>query len=70
MSCANLSDLFDNFGKLMKTLVFNEARALAEVERGLLNDDGACRHVAARRRSAVPRRASFRVRGGELWARQ
>ena len=27
-----LSDLFDNFGKLMKTLVFNEARALAEVD--------------------------------------
>jgi argininosuccinate lyase len=27
-----LSDLLDNFGKLMKTLVFNEARALAEVD--------------------------------------
>ncbi|HVG51564.1 MAG TPA: argininosuccinate lyase [Xanthobacteraceae bacterium] len=27
-----LTDLYDNFGKLMKTLVFNEARALAEVD--------------------------------------
>ena len=55
--CANCPTCSTISPPLMKTLVFNEERALAEVERRLFDDHRTCRHVAARRRRTVPRRA-------------
>ena len=58
--------LYASLATLVRALTFDEKRALEEVNSEVLDDDRAGRHATARRRRAVSRGPSLRIRAGQF----